>query len=157
MPKAARSTTAPAGLLGYAYNGHSLGLAYQRMLGDTGYANILGADANLINLSVLGDFANAKERSWALRYGYDFASLGLPGLSINSRYISGSHAEITGTRKIGKSWELDNELRYVVQQGPLKNVSVRLRSALYRSNYAKNFIRDTDDTRLMLSYSWNIK
>jgi len=145
------------GLIGYAYKGHNLGLAYQRMLGDTGYANILGADANLINLSVLGDFANAKERSWALRYGYDFASLGLPGLSINSRYISGSHAEITGTRKVGKSWELDNELRYVVQQGPLKDLNVRLRSAVYRSNYAKNFIRDTDDTRLMLSYSWNIK
>ncbi|QNH79432.1 OprD family porin [Pseudomonas protegens] len=145
------------GLIGYAYQGHNLGLAYQRMLGDTGYANILGADANLINLSVLGDFANAKERSWALRYGYDFASLGLPGLSINSRYISGSHAEITGTRKVGKSWELDNELRYVVQQGPLKDLNVRLRSAVYRSNYTKNFIRDTDDTRLMLSYSWNIK
>ncbi|MDP9526908.1 OprD family porin [Pseudomonas protegens] len=145
------------GLIGYAYKGHNLGLAYQRMLGDTGYANILGADANLINLSVLGDFANAKERSWALRYGYDFASLGLPGLSINSRYISGSHAEITGTRKVGKSWELDNELRYVVQQGPLKDLNVHLRSAVYRSNYAKNFIRDTDDTRLMLSYSWNIK
>lgn len=145
------------GLIGYAYKGHNLGLAYQRMLGDTGYANILGADANLINLSVLGDFANAKERSWALRYGYDFASLGLPGLSINSRYISGSHAEITGTRKVGKSWELDNELRYVVQQGPLKDLNVRLRSAVYRSNYSKNFIRDTDDTRLMLSYSWNIK
>ncbi|PYY90648.1 outer membrane porin, OprD family [Pseudomonas sp. TKO26] len=145
------------GMLGYAYKGHSLGLTYQRMLGDTGYANILGADANLINLSILGDFANAKERSWALRYGYDFASLGLPGLSLNSRYISGSHAQITGTRTIGKSWELDNELRYVVQQGPLKNLSVRLRSALYRSNYAKNFIRDTDDTRLMFNYSWNIK
>lgn len=145
------------GLLGYAYKGHSVGLTYQRMLGDTGYANILGADANLINLSILGDFANAKERSWALRYGYDFASLGLQGLSLNSRYISGSHAEITGTRTIGKSWELDNELRYVVQQGPLKNLSVRLRSALYRSNYAKNFIRDTDDTRLMFNYSWNIK
>ncbi len=145
------------GLIGYAYKGHNLGLAYQRMLGDTGYANILGADANLINLSVLGDFANAKERSWALRYGYDFASLGLPGLSINNRYISGSHAEITGTRKVGKSWELDNELRYIVQQGPLKDLNVRLRSAVYRSNYAKNFIRDTDDTRLMLSYSWNIK
>ena len=145
------------GLLGYAYKGHNLGLAYQRMLGDTGYANILGADANLINLSVLGDFANAKERSWALRYGYDFANLGLPGLSINSRYISGSHAEITGTRTIGKSWELDNELRYVVQQGPLKNLSVRLRTAHYRSNYAKNFIRDTDDTRLMFNYAWNIK
>ncbi|SEQ40869.1 OprD family porin [Pseudomonas sp. NFPP19] len=145
------------GLLGYAYKGHSLGLTYQRMLGDTGYANILGTDANLINLSVLGDFANAKERSWALRYGYDFANLGLPGLTINSRYISGSHAEITGSQRIGKSWELDNELRYVVQQGPLKNLSVRLRSALYRSNYAKNFIRDTDDTRLMFNYTWNIK
>jgi len=48
-------------------------------------------------------------------------------------------------------------LRYVVQQGPLKNLSVRLRSALYRSNYAKNFIRDTDDTRLMFNYTWNIK
>ena len=30
-------------------------------------------------------------------------------------------------------------------------------SIVYRSNYAKNFIRDTDDTRLMFNYTWNIK
>lgn len=145
------------GFLGYAYAGHSLGVAYQRMMGDTGYAYLLGSDANLINLSILGDFANAKERSWALRYGYDFAGLGLPGLSLNSRYMFGDHAEIIGTRKIGTSWELDNELRYVVQNGPLKDVSVRLRSAVFRSNHAVNFQRDTNDTRLMFNYSWVIR
>ncbi|NBF02310.1 outer membrane porin, OprD family [Pseudomonas sp. Fl5BN2] len=145
------------GLLGYANNGHSLGLAYQRMLGDTGYASVLGSDANLINLSILGDFANAKERSWALRYGYDFSALGIPGLGLHSRYMSASHAEIIGTRKIGTAWELNNELRYVVQQGPLKDLSIRLRSAIYRSNYAQNFLRDTDDVRLMFNYSWAIK
>ncbi|WP_373874556.1 OprD family porin [Pseudomonas tohonis] len=145
------------GFLGYAYAGHGLGVAYQRMMGDTGYAYLLGSDANLINLSILGDFANAKERSWALRYGYDFAGLGIPGLSLNSRYMFGDHAEIIGTRKIGKSRELDNELRYVVQDGPLKDFSVRLRSAVFRSNHASNFQRDTDDIRLMFNYSWAIR
>ena len=69
----------------------------------------------------------------------------------------GDHAEIIGTRKIGKSWELDNELRYVVQDGPLKDLSIRLRSAVFRSNHAINFQRDTDDIRLMFNYSWAIR
>ncbi|MGQ7818923.1 OprD family porin [Metapseudomonas furukawaii] len=145
------------GLFGYAIRGHSLGLGYQRMFGDTGYALIHGTDANLINLSMLNDFANARERSWTLRYGYDFAGLGVPGLGLHSRYMSGSHAEITGTRKIGKEWEWDNELRYVVQSGAFKGLSVRLRNAVLRTNYSKNFMRDTDDVRLMLNYSLSLK
>lgn len=145
------------GLFSYTLQGHTLGLGYQRMFGDSGYAFIQGSDANLINSSVLGDFANAKERSWTLRYGYDFAKLGLPGLSFNTRYMAGDHAQITGTRKIGNEWEVDSELRYVVQQGPLKDLSVRLRSATYRSNYTRNFSSDMDDVRLLLNYSWVIR
>lgn len=145
------------GLFSYALQGHTLGLGYQQMFGETGYAFIHGTDANLINLSILGDFANAKERSWTLRYGYDFAAIGLPGLTINSRYMSGSHAQITGTRTIGKERELDNEVRYTVQQGPIKDLTMRVRSAIYRSNYSRNFPSDMDDVRLMLSYSWIIR
>jgi len=142
------------GLLGYTLRGHQLGLTYQQMLGETGYAYVHGTDPNLINLSILGEFANAKERSWALRYGYDFAHLGIPGLQAGSRYISGERARITGTSRRGREWEVDNEVRYTLQSGPAKDLSIRLRQATYRSNYARNFPRDTDDWRIQITYTW---
>lgn len=144
------------GLLGYTQQGHAWGLTYQQMFGETGYAYVHGTDPNLINLSILGEFANAKERSWALRYGYDFAHLGLAGLHAASRYISGSQARITGTSIRGREWEWDNEVRYTLQSGPAKGLNMRLRQATYRSNYTRNFPRDTDDWRLFVTYTWKL-
>ncbi|WP_137818885.1 OprD family porin [Pseudomonas sp. 2FG] len=132
------------GMLSYAISGHKLGLAYQDMRGDTGYAYIDGSDPYLVNFSQINDFANADERSWQARYDYDFASLGLPGLSFTTRYVSGDDARIAGGE-----WERDIELKYVVQSGTLKNLYVRLRNASFRSDFA----RDADENRVIVGYS----
>ncbi|MBC8649947.1 OprD family porin [Pseudomonas sp. MTM4] len=136
------------GMVGYSLGGHKVSLAYQQMNGDTGYAYIDGGDPYLVNFVQINDFANAEERSWQARYDYNFASIGIPGLTFLTRYISGDNAEYTGGSN-GSEWERDIELKYVVQSGPLKNVAVRMRNAMFRSDFA----RDADENRLIVSYS----
>lgn len=136
-------------MLTYAINGHKLGLGFQDMSGDTGYAYIDGSDPFLVNFVQINDFANADERSWQARYDYDFGKLGVPGLSFMTRYIKGSDAQIAGTDDTGGEWERDIEVKYVVQSGPLKDVYVRLRNASFKSDFA----RDADENRVIVGYT----
>ncbi|MCQ2028064.1 OprD family porin [Stutzerimonas zhaodongensis] len=136
------------GTVGYSLGGHKVSLAFQQMNGDTGYAYIDGGDPYLVNFVQINDFANADERSWQARYDYNFASIGVPGLTFLTRYVSGDNAEYAGGSN-GSEWERDIELKYVVQTGPLKNVAVRMRNAMFRSDFA----RDADENRLIVSYS----
>ena len=39
------------------------------------------------------EFAYADERSWQVRYDYDFAALGVPGLVASARYITGDNVD----------------------------------------------------------------
>lgn len=54
-----------------------------------------------------------------------------------------------------KEWERDTELKYQVQSGTFKDVSVRLRNSTYRSNY-EQWARDMDETRVIVSYNFSI-
>ncbi len=54
-----------------------------------------------------------------------------------------------------KEWERDSELKYQVQSGTFKDVSVRLRNSTYRSNYER-WARDMDETRVIVSYNFSL-
>ncbi|KKO15982.1 MULTISPECIES: OprD family porin [Pseudomonas] len=136
------------GMLSYALDGHKVSAAWQQLSGDSAFPYIDGADPYLVNFVQINDFAGADERSWQARYDYNFAALGLPGLTFMTRYISGDNVSRAAGGE-GKEWERNTELKYVVQSGPLKNVAVRLRNATFRSNFA----RDADEVRLLVSYS----
>jgi hypothetical protein len=136
-------------MFSYSLGGHKFGLGYQDMGGDTGFTYLDGSDPFLINFVQINDFANAGERSWQARYDYDFTALGIPGLSFMSRYLSGEDARIAGSDKRGSEWERNSEVRYVVQSGPLRNVSIRLRNATFRSQFARN----ADENRIIVGYS----
>ncbi len=86
--------TALGALFTYALGGHAFGLGYQRMSGDTGFAYVNGSDAFLVNFVQIGDFANKDERSWQARYDYNFAALGVPGLTFMTRYLSGDNIDL---------------------------------------------------------------
>ncbi|WP_417663205.1 OprD family porin [Pseudomonas sp.] len=133
----------------YSLAGHSVGLGYQKMSGDTGAAYIGGTDPFLVNYVQISDFANKDESSWQARYDYDFKGIGIPGLKFMTRYLSGDNVDLGATAGDGKEWERDIELKYVFQQGPMKNFSVRWRNAMVRSN----FTNDIDENRLILSYT----
>ncbi|MBU3055302.1 OprD family porin [Pseudomonas indica] len=136
------------GLFTYSLGYHAFGLGYQKMSGDTGFAYIQGTDAYLVNFVQIGDFANRDERSWQVRYDYNFAGVGIPGLTLMTRYISGDNVNLGGGSE-GKEWERNTDIAYVFQDGPLKNLGVKWRNATVRSNFGN----DLDENRLIVSYT----
>ncbi|WP_373568917.1 OprD family outer membrane porin [Pseudomonas yamanorum] len=53
-------------------------------------------------------------------YDLNFERLGVPGLSVMSRYISGSEAQVGAVS--GQEWERDTEVKYVIQSGTFKKL-----------------------------------
>jgi len=132
-----------------AVGNHAFGAAYQQMEGDTGFPHINGTNSYLVNYVMLSpDFANPGEKSWQLRYDYDFTALGIPGLSFMTRYLRGY--DYSGPGGVdGHEWERDTDIAYAFQSGALKNLSVKWRNGSYRSRGGN----DIDQHRLILSYS----
>jgi hypothetical protein len=133
----------------YGLAGHSFGLGYQKMSGDTGFAYINGTDPFLVNYVQIGDFSNKDEKSYQLRYDFNFASIGIPGLTFMTRFLSGDNIDRGRSVSEGKERERNTELMYVFQEGALKNLGVRWRNATMRNNFS----RDIDENRLIVSYT----
>lgn len=136
------------GMLTYSVKGHSFGAGYQQMSGDSAFPYIDGTDPYLVNFIQINDFAGAKEKSGQLRYDFNFASVGIPGLTFMTRYVKGWDVQRTNAED-GTEWERNTELQYIIQDGPLKNLGIRWRNAAYRSDFS----RDVDENRLIVSYS----
>jgi hypothetical protein len=132
----------------YGISGHAFGLAYQRMDGTTGFPHLAGTDSYLVNYVMISpDFANPEERSWQARYDYDFATLGLPGLTFMTRYLKGDN--FARGNKEGTEWERNTDIGYAFQSGPLKNLELKWRNGSYRSNGGNNI----DQNRVIVSYT----
>ena len=138
-----------SGLFTYSLGGHAFGLGLQKMNGNTSMPYLNGADPYLNNYVQISDFAEPGERSWQLRYDYNFAAIGIPGLTFMTRYVKGDHADAATRADEGREWERNTDIVYTVQSGALKNVGVRWRNAAYRSNFA----RGADENRLIVSYT----
>ncbi|WP_053156688.1 OprD family porin [Pseudomonas sp. Pf153] len=138
-------------LFTYSLGGHALGLGYQRMSGDDPFPYISRSDPYLVNFVQIGDFANVDERSWQARYDYNFAALGVPGLTFMTRYISGDNVQRAAPGE-GKEWERNTDIAYVVQDGTLKGLGLKWRNASVRSNFGN----DLDENRLIVSYTMSL-
>ena len=137
-------------LFTYSLQGHSLGLGYQQLSGDSAFPFVSqgdGASAYLITDRQIGKFANAGERTWLAEYGYDFAQLGVPGLKASVAYLKGDNIEAAGHDL--KEWERDFRLDYTLQSGPLKGLALSWRNATQRGNVST----DADENRLIVSYT----
>jgi hypothetical protein len=134
-----------------SHSGHQFGVAYERMLGETGYPNINGyiPQPFLPNFAGLG-FWNAGERSWSVRYGYDFAAAGLPGLTLLTRYIKGTDIDRGQGLADGRESERDIWATYVVQSGPLQGLSFDFKNIHVQQQYGNDY----DEFRLATSYTW---
>ena len=130
-----------------AWKAHALGLAYQDQSGDTGMPFIGGGtDPWALNTVTYHHFLRAREDSWQVRYNYDFAAMGVPGLNLMARYVRGDNFKIG--QADAKEWERDIDLGYVIQSGPLKNVGLRLRNVAYRGSHTT----DVDENRVIVNY-----
>lgn len=138
-------------LLSAKRGGHTFYVGYQGMYGDSAFPRVFANISPLGNEVPTYEFAFTDERSWQVRYDYDFAALGLPGLTSTLRYITGNNVD-TGKGFEGKDRERDLDIGYVVQSGTLKGLGMRVRNAMARSNYRS----DVDENRLILSYTWTL-
>lgn len=139
------------GMFTYRVDYQAFGLGLQKMTGDTGFAYLAGTNPYLINFVQINDFANPNEKSWQARYDYDFAGMGIPGLTFMTRYVKGwdFKRSVSGTGN-GTEWERDMDIGYIVQEGVAKNLGLKWRNATFRSNKSGN---DLDENRLILSYT----
>ncbi|WP_264311958.1 OprD family porin [Pseudomonas putida] len=149
-----------AASLSGAYNigAHTFTLAYQKVSGDGDYAYGVdgGGTVFLANSIARSDFNAEDEKSWQARYDLNFAEFGVPGLTFMTRYARGTGAT-TRTTDNGKEWERDIDVKYVMQSGPAKDLSFRVRQATYRSSdgvyYGSSSI---DELRLIVEYPLSI-
>lgn len=136
----------------YSISGHGFGLGYQKMSGDTGFAYVGEVtDPFLVNYVQINDFALQDMKSWQARYDFNFASVGIPGLTFMTRYITGDNVERGFGQSEGKIWERDMDIGYTFQEGALKNLNVKWRNATARGNVAAG--NNIDENRLIVSYT----
>lgn len=141
----------------YAFGPHAVMLGWQRINGDTPFDFVGGDSIYLANSIKYADFNGAHERSWQARYDLDLGAFGIPGLNFMTRYVSGSHIDGTHAPEGGaynpfdpdsgqyqpqqgdggKHWERDIDLRYIVQSGAAKDLSVQLSHVSHRANSAQ--------------------
>ena len=142
----------------YSIGAHKFTVAHQRSSGDNAY--YYGVDGNstifVSNSIQISDFVGKDERSWQARYDLNMASYGVPGLSFMTRYVMGDNISVAGEGE-GKENEWNLESKYVFQEGPAKDLSMRVRFANYRSNGAySNYSSDVYDTRVIIEYPLSI-
>ncbi|MGE8414496.1 MAG: OprD family porin [Pseudomonas sp.] len=150
---------------------HSVTAAYQRVNGNTPFDYINQGDSiYLDNSQQYSDFNGPNERSWKLKYVYDFAGLGLPGLTSGLSYSRGEldlSKVDPGSRgyakwysadgKHAKHWERDLDIKYVVQGGKAKDLAVRLQWATNRGGNGYGALdNDTDEYRVIVDYPINV-
>ena len=153
----------------WAVGPHSFTVAHQRSTGDTGYLyggyrdntpdTGFGDGGNTILLanSYWSDFNAKDERSWQLGYGFDFGAVGIPGLTYNIAYVRGSNIDDGSDRGRGTEREIFNQAKYVVQSGPVKDLSVRLRGSWLRvSNNASEYNVGGNEVRVFVDYPISI-
>lgn len=151
----------------YTQGPQTLTLGWQRIDGDTPFDYVgfgdngrVGGGLFLGNASMFSDFNAPNERSWQARYDLNFKTLGVPGLSLMTRYIKGS--DIDGSNLPANSAyrglygaddrerELNLEGRYVVQAGSAKGLSIRVRQAWHRGSLSTG--GSVDQLRVILDY-----
>ncbi|PMY70800.1 MULTISPECIES: OprD family porin [Pseudomonas] len=151
---------------------HRFTLSFQKVSGNTPFDYIGVGDNNrggnsmfLANSIQYSDFNGPGEKSWQARYDLNMATYGVPGLTFMTRYangfdIDGSHTPANSpyTGEYGaddKHHETNLEAKYVVQTGPAKNLSIRLRQAWHRST-STQIDGDADEFRLIVDYPMSI-
>lgn len=130
------------------FGAHKFGIGYQRMYGNDAFPTLNGyTPPYTVNLATIGTFTSAEEVSWQARYDFNFAALGVPGLTFMTRYLRGD--DIRTSTGSGHEWERDADLAYVIQSGYFQGLGLRWRNAAYRSSYSS----DMDENRMILSYT----
>ncbi|MCK9799865.1 OprD family porin [Pseudomonas sp. MAFF 302030] len=138
-----------SGLFSAKYGSNTFYVGLQKLTGDSAWMRVNGTSGGtLANDSYNASYDYAQEKSWQVRHDYNFAGLGVPGLTLMNRYISGSNVH-TGGVTDGKEWGRESELAYTIQSGTLKNLSLKWRNSTMRRDFSTN---EFDENRVIVSY-----
>ncbi|MGW8466255.1 OprD family porin [Pseudomonas sp. CLCA07] len=136
-------------MLSAKYGGNTFYVGLQKLTGDDQWMRVNGTSGGtLANDSYNSSYDNAQEKSWQVRHDYNFVALGVPGLTMMNRYISGDNVH-TGTITDGTEWGRESELAYTIQSGPLKSFNVKWRNASIRKSFSTN---EFDENRIIINY-----
>ena len=152
---------------------HTITLAFQKVNGDTPFdyvgvgKNNRGGDSIFLANSIqYSDFNGPGEKSAQIRYDLKMAEYGVPALSFMTRYVNGWDIDGTnmptnskyanyGYGADGKHHETNLEAKYVVQSGPAKDLSFRIRQAWHTAN-ADQAEGDIKEFRLIVDYPLSV-
>jgi hypothetical protein len=148
-----------SGLFLYTVAGHTFGGGYQVSNGSSDFPWLNQGDGSsnyTITDSQIQKFGRAGEKTWQARYSYDFAKVGVPGLTAGVVYLHGDDIDtVNGAgRQLANGaseWERDVTVGYVVQSGALKNLGLMWKNAMWRTDLPNT--RSQDENRLIVSYS----
>jgi len=153
--------------LGLTAGAHAVTLTHTRIDDDSPFDYLWNTWDFFLNTgSQISDFNNPNERTWMLRYDYDLAALGIPGLMLITRYVRGTdidgskvgpgYAAYQGIRD-GRHWERDFWLSYVVQSGPAKDLTFKVLQATHRVGGDHTAEANVDELRLILEYPLDLR
>lgn len=155
---------------------HTVTLAFQKINGNTPFDyvgvgdNGRGADSIFLANSIqYSDFNSPGEKSAQIRYDLNMASFGVPGLTFMTRYVYGWDIDYSKINPDNPAYgayysptltdvrhhETNLEAKYVVQTGPVKNLSFRIRQAWHQAD-AGQIDGDTKEFRLIVDYPISI-
>nr|WP_218626480.1 OprD family porin [Pseudomonas sp. dw_358] len=155
---------------------HTLTLAFQKVNGNSPFDYIGVGDNNrggdsifLANSIQFSDFNSPGEKSVQARYDLNMASYGVPGLSFMTRYVYGwdiDNSKIAADSPYVNAGydrqytdiehhEINVEAKYVVQSGPAKDLSFRIRQAFHTAD-AGQIDGDHKEFRLIVDYPISI-
>ncbi|WP_152221551.1 OprD family porin [Pseudomonas sp. SCB32] len=161
----------------YTLSAHTFTVAFQKVNGNTPFDYLgvggepgernsnKGADSIFLANSVqYSDFNGPGEQSWQARYDLNMKEYGVPGLTFMTRYVHGDH--IDGSKAEGTAYaglwgdddrhhETNVEAKYVIQEGPAKDLSFRVRQAWHRAN-STQIDGNADEFRLIVDYPLSV-
>jgi porin-like protein GalP len=140
-----------SGLFSAGVGPHTFYVGLQKVTGssDLMSVDVTSSDGEYVaNHTYSSKFDAAGERSWQVRYDYNFAALGLPGMNLMARYLRGDNVD-AGENSNGRERTREIELSYKVQSGPLRDMRIWLRNNLERRDWMDyNF----NETRVVIAY-----
>lgn len=142
-----------AGLFTYSLGGHAVSLGYQQLNGSSDFPFLNQGDGSATYLitdrQTGARFQRAGESTWVAQYAFNFATVGVPGLTSQVIYQRGGN--IKSDQGPQHEWERDLVLTYAFQNPTLTGFAVQWRNATLRSTVATQ--RDLDENRLYLTYT----
>src|SRR5690606_17001905 len=133
-------------LVNYSIAGHTVGLGYQEVSGDTGFKQVSNSNYAISERMIgAGLMTNAEEKVTLVSYGFDFGTVGVKGLNASVIHQMGDG----GTANFDRT-ETDVVVGYSVPEGQFKGLGARLMHGMYRPDGNR---ADIDQTRFIVNYS----